>query len=401
MRNVVFGLDLLGNKIPELLKVEVKHRFEPEKWNWKPFKPEKIRNIQSEIELEKESVKKALITNYVYNPAVKQKVLLSFEMGNLAFSLVNNLIERELKFVYISFTQLVLQGYISVTFNNKKVEKFLIIDDFKLSLDDISFLIWTPPRFPAPLFDFNMIPQEDEKQRHEFLFKKRWMQLLREMKYLVNSEAIWIPSDPLNGSQEWQNKIGEYLLAINLGMNVPKFIFSNNKNDIQTFLDSQHKVCLREFSTPPYSFPPIVMDNLKNIDLNNIDSSPVTFQEYINKKYEYRVVVVFDKIFPVRIYSQNSKLSEHDWRVHDDANVKWELANIPADLEKKLHKLGEKLDLKWYSVDLIETNDNEFVFLELNRPGAHYWLDLFVGLDISKEIVDYVANNKIVDKYEE
>lgn len=64
-------------------------------------------------------------------------------------------------------------------------------------------------------------------------------------------------------------------------------------------------------------------------------------------------------------------------------------------------KLGKKLDLKWYSVDLIDTSDNEFVFCELNRPGAHYRLDLFVGLDISKEIVDFVANNEIVDKYEE
>jgi glutathione synthase/RimK-type ligase-like ATP-grasp enzyme len=76
-------------------------------------------------------------------------------------------------------------------------------------------------------------------------------------------------------------------------------------------------------------------------------------------------------------------LTKEDWRVHDDANVRWEQVTIPYELKKSLIMFVKKLNLVWASVDLIKSVSGEYYFLEANRPGAHYWLDMFVGLDIT------------------
>jgi glutathione synthase/RimK-type ligase-like ATP-grasp enzyme len=111
-------------------------------------------------------------------------------------------------------------------------------------------------------------------------------------------------------------------------------------------------------------------------------------------------VVVFDNIYPIKIHSQDSNLTKNDWRVHDDAHVKWEMTKLPEKVCNQLLQLGKQLQLNWYSVDLIFSTDNEYVFLEINRPGAHYWLDTFVGFDVSKVIVELVKEKKIIDEYE-
>jgi glutathione synthase/RimK-type ligase-like ATP-grasp enzyme len=139
----------------------------------------------------------------------------------------------------------------------------------------------------------------------------------------------------------------------------------------------------------PFSFP-LIGINLNKVSLKNLKNSPCSFQTYIEKAYELRVVVLFDKVFPCKIYSQNSELAKTDWRVYDDSNVKWELSVIPKEIELKLIKMRELLDLSWCSVDMIYGKDKKYYFLEANRPGAHYWLDYFVGLDITKEIVDEI-----------
>jgi len=234
------------------------------------------------------------------------------------------------------------------------------------------------------LLDFEMIPAK--KGRHAFLLRKRWSQFLRDLKLLLPENAIWIPSHPLNGSQEWQNKIGELNLASRLGLNIPNTILTNDVYSLRKFTQSNSmNLFLREFSSPPFNFPVIPID-VSKLKLINFNHSPSCFQEVLLKKFEYRVIILFDNIYPCKIYSQDSELTKRDWRIHDDANVKWELSDLPVEICDKLIKLAKKLELNWCSIDLIQDSDDNYYFLEINRPGAHYWLDLFIGLDITREI---------------
>jgi glutathione synthase/RimK-type ligase-like ATP-grasp enzyme len=109
--------------------------------------------------------------------------------------------------------------------------------------------------------------------------------------------------------------------------------------------------------------------DVSQISFKYLKKSPCCFQAYIEKEYELRIVVLFDKVFPCKIYSQNSELTKDDWRIHDDANVKWEIISIPEDIERKLIFIREKLGLTWCSIDLIYGKDHNYYFLEVNRPG--------------------------------
>jgi hypothetical protein len=392
-----FGLQLLGKKIPELLKIKVKDKQNPDKWNWIPAKPQKIKDIQSHIKKEREATSYSIITNYERGPYT-QNVVLVFSIGNLSYSLIENLKKERLKFIYLDFVQFILNGRIDIQLSNINSKRLLLFEDAVFDLADISVVVWNPPKYPNPLFDFEMIPAN--AGRHDYLFKKRWMQFLRDLKHLVREDCVWLPSDPLNGSQEWQNKIGEYLLAQNIGLKIPPTIFTNDLDSLHSFKQMHgDDILLREFCCPPFSFPPISLKGQK-INFDDLENSPCSFQAYVEKQFELRVILMFDKVFPCKIHSQSSKLTQRDWRVHDDANVKWELGTIPKSLEVKLVKLQKKLGLNWMSVDLIFTNSGEYVFLEANRPGAHYWLDLFIGLDISKEIVLSIRDQGLIDKIE-
>lgn len=395
MTEPVFGLKDLSRKIPELLQKKVKNKNNPEKWKWKPDQPAKIKNLTKEIRAERKQVNYAALSNYTATNK-RQKVVLLFSMGNLNYGLIKKFEEQRIKYVFIDYVQFISKGNISIVLTSKEQKKHLKIGDIEINLEDISVVLWNPPKFPAPVFDFNMIPPR--KGRNEFLYRKRWGQFLKDFKLLLNKNVQWIPGDPFTGTQDWQNKIGEYKLMLDLGLNVPPTLFTNDKNSLLEFSKQyNHKLLLREFSTPPFSFPPIPID-IRKKSLNNLTKSPCCFQAYVEKKYEIRAVVLFDKIFPCKIYSQDSELTKNDWRVHDDANVKWELTELPVKISEQIQKLRKSLGLNWCSVDLIYSTDNNYYILEANRPGAHYWLDLFVGLDITKEIINVLVNNKLIEK---
>lgn len=173
-------------------------------------------------------------------------------------------------------------------------------------------------------------------------------------------------------------------------------IFTNCKDEFKNFVKKNgDDLLLREFSIPPYSFPPVRINALKT-NLENFETSPNCFQKYIEKKHEYRVVVIFNNIFVCKINSQDSELTKEDWRVHDDANVKWELSTLPTKLKKKIIEFKNRININWCSFDFIYGIDGEYYFLEANRPGASYWLELFIGLEIGKEIVLSIKKENIL-----
>lgn len=394
----VYGLSELSNKVPELLYKDVQFRNEPDKWKWKPSKPEKIMHVQDEVNAEKEAVNFTAITNYTPSDK-RQKLVLVFYMGNLSYGFIQHLESRRVKYFYLNFHHFVAKGSIQVAIAGDKRTNLLEVDGLRLDLDDVSAVLWNLPNFPYAVFEYNMIPQKGN--RNEFLFRKRWALLLRELKGLLHDDVAWLPADPYSGTQEWQNKISEYKLAQELGLQVPPFIFTNDHEALCRFVETHHlnECLLREFSTPPFSFPPIRI-KAKDVDKALLKNAPCLFQQYIDKKYEYRVVLLFDQVFACRIYSQDSELSKQDWRVHDDANVKWELTALPAGVSEKLVQLKQRLGLNWCSIDMIQTPDDEYYFLEANRPGSHYWLDMFVDLDITREIVEAIVSRGLAEQLE-
>lgn len=113
---------------------------------------------------------------------------------------------------------------------------------------------------------------------------------------------------------------------------------------------------------------------------------PVYAQEYIEKKYEYRVMVIDKEVLSCRIDSQSSDMTKTDWRHYDFDNVEHVQVDLPHSVKNNLVRFMETIDLRYGAIDLIETPNKDFVFLEVNPSGQWGWIHDLAGLPIPESV---------------
>ena len=107
--------------------------------------------------------------------------------------------------------------------------------------------------------------------------------------------------------------------------------------------------------------------------------APAIFQEYVKYGKEYRVTVIEGDVFAAEIRI-STETARYDWRL--DANHEVVQASLPANVEKMLLDLCQRLNLNSGSIDLRETPEGEIYFLEINPSGQFIFLDVFAGMDV-------------------
>lgn len=196
-----------------------------------------------------------------------------------------------------------------------------------------------------------------------------------------------------------ENKILQSIVAKNIGFNVPSSIITNNPDEVINFKENFSEICLKPLRKGRYSDQEnmyliynriLSQDDLAKID--NISNFPVLIQEYIPKKYELRVIVVNETVFTVVVYSQEKSRTSEDWRVDNCQNVKYEIINIPKEIETKCLKIVRHFGLNFSSMDIIVSEDGKYYFLDLNPNGQWGWLDEKLNLGISQKILEFLSN---------
>lgn len=119
-------------------------------------------------------------------------------------------------------------------------------------------------------------------------------------------------------------------------------------------------------------------------DLSLLKYTPAYFQHYIQKDYEVRVTFVGKESFSVKIESENPV----DWRKIGN-KITYSKFEIPENIYENCLLYLEKTNMEFGCFDFIVHHD-EWYFLEMNSNGQWAWLEFETGLQISKEIVDYL-----------
>ncbi|MBF0106747.1 MAG: hypothetical protein HQM16_15650 [Deltaproteobacteria bacterium] len=364
------------------LRSKSKKRVPVGQWNWQPFDPQRANLVNTGDTNWKDCIQ----TNY-YPGKKQQKVILIFETGVLTSGFIKHFENMGLTYFCFDYDEFIERGFVNVALDNKGNKKsWLALGSIKLNLNDVVAVLWGRPK----MFHFSRSPEPE--LTNKYINFVRWKGLMRDLPCLINPRALWLPGPPLTGSFEWQNKLSELIIAKQIGLNTPETICTNNKKVVSAFCKKwKNKIIFREFSEAgAYYFVKNKFVSFRKDEKGHVINSPVVLQQYVNKLCEYRVVAVGDKVFPCRIDSQASNLTQMDWRYYDNARVRWEQARLPHEVEKKLVLFMKKINLTWGSFDLIESPDNKIYFLEFNRPGATYWLLPFVGLDVPYEIAKYL-----------
>jgi len=120
---------------------------------------------------------------------------------------------------------------------------------------------------------------------------------------------------------------------------------------------------------------------------------PTLFQELIEKKFEIRIFFLKDKFYASAIFSQNDEKTKYDFRNYNtDKPNRTPPFNLPSDIKSKLKKLMQKLKLNSGSIDMIYSEHNQYIFLEVNPIGqfwqvsypCNYYLEREIAKDLSK-----------------
>jgi hypothetical protein len=361
-------------------RAESKERVQLDKvpvqeWTWTPADPS-----AAEFKEEPPTSQDAVATNY--RPSKKtQAVVLVFEMGVITVPLIEALKAEGLKYFYVDYREFMEAGTVWLNADPDRRSE-LSLGPAKLLLSDVAAVVWSAPMLIQ-------IPALREASNTE-IFSQRWLQVLRELRQMVPKRTLWLPSHPFNGSNQWQEKLSECLLAEECGLHVPATICTNDRERAATFIKKHEQVVFKEFSHAPNRFK-IGLVDVTAPEFAHLDSSPVMLQRCIDKEFEVRAVVIGDRVFACRIDSQASDAAKLDWRVYDNARVRWDRMKLPKAVQKSMLKLMKRLDILWGSFDLIKGADGKFWFLEVNRPGASYWLKPFVGLDVPVEIARFLG----------
>jgi hypothetical protein len=246
--------------------------------------------------------------------------------------------------------------------------------------------------------------------RHPYLLnmqipdKARELCLEKEIDLL--QESVWqqIPDE------SWLNhptvmdrsraKLAQLSLAKSLGFTIPNTLVTNSWSAIdQEFKDETIVVKMSKglsydnnkakvlYTTP--------LSKKSRVDLSENNPFPGIYQEYLDKKREWRITVVGDDVFEAAIYTTED--AKDDWRKHQlTPKVIFKKESMPQnEIDKCVAFLG-RLGLVYGAFDFVENNDGKITFLECNTNGQFRWLEDILGLPISNAIADQliIKNNR-------
>ncbi len=192
----------------------------------------------------------------------------------------------------------------------------------------------------------------------------------------------------------------QWAVAARCGMAVPRSLVTNDPVAVQRFAArSQHGVVIK-----PLTANLLYEDNTYKMgwtrrlstddlsDLRGIDATAHLVQDWVEKTWECRAVVVSDEVFTVAIHA-GSEAARIDWR-SDYSALYYQVIDLPAAVIKSLRAIMNELGLVYGAFDLSVSHDGNsevFWFLEINPGGQYGFLEGATGIPITDSLVRFLA----------
>ena len=210
--------------------------------------------------------------------------------------------------------------------------------------------------------------------------------------------CVWI-NHPETIDRITSNKLYQQQVARRVGLMTPTTLLSNDPDDVIRFSSQKDGLLLKSIGYIKLDDEGRYFLYSQRVPHEEIRRSapairycPVFSQEYVEKRYEYRVMVIGNRILSCRIDSQASEATRVDWRHYDFGNVEHLQVELPYETKKKLHQFMDAIGLKYGAIDLIETPDGGFVFLEVNPSGQWGWIADLAGLPIPEAVAEMLVS---------
>jgi glutathione synthase/RimK-type ligase-like ATP-grasp enzyme len=244
-------------------------------------------------------------------------------------------------------------------------------------------------RRPGKPYEFVVEEERPDDGTLEYV-QEQWSAWLKSLQAIDGLEWVNHPEE----NQRVESKIYQLQLANKIGFAIPETVVTNDGSSVTEFFDEQgESVISKALSSPliegrendEFVFS-VHLEERPSENDESLSISPTIFQEPILPKVDYRVTVVGDEVFPVKIGSESSGGVPVDWRVaKDDASFVQE--KLPERVEELCRDFVQRAGLVFGAIDLVKRND-EFVFLEINPNGEWGWLQKPWGVPIAESLTD-------------
>ena len=180
-----------------------------------------------------------------------------------------------------------------------------------------------------------------------------------------------------------------------LGMRVPRTLMTSNPTRARDFID---RVGLGSTIFKTFSATHQVWRETRLVreeDLEILDSlrlAPAIFQEYIPARADVRISIVGDRLFPMAIDTRGTSY-EVDFRLSLHEAEK-RAAQLPEHVTSALRALMRHYGLAYGAVDLRQSSDGDYVFLEVNPAGEFLFLENTCQLPVTEAIADWLSAPK-------
>jgi hypothetical protein len=180
------------------------------------------------------------------------------------------------------------------------------------------------------------------------------------------------------------------------GLEVPRTVITNDPAQARAFRDAFHparcavKALRPENVVHPDSGRALTLTRIwnDNVPDGSIAAAPLCAQEYIEKRSDWRVTVIGDRIFPVRMHTQELEASRIDSRGIHPNNIRHEPMALPPAVEAGVRTLVASFGLRFAAIDLLERPDGSLVFIDLNPNGQWLWIEDVTPLHLVDAMVE-------------
>ncbi|GAA3389185.1 MvdC/MvdD family ATP grasp protein [Cryptosporangium minutisporangium] len=182
-------------------------------------------------------------------------------------------------------------------------------------------------------------------------------------------------------------KLEQLQRARRLGLAVPRTLISSDPAAVREFADDCDGRIVYKVLTDPYLMAGRTVDRNHDADVeprfvattlvtaaelaaleSTVRTVPCQFQEFVEKRVEYRVTVIGDDLFVAEISPADGPPPGVDWRTETD-RLRMRPGSLPDDVAEACLALVRSYGLQFSAIDLVRDRDGRLLFLESNPNG--------------------------------
>jgi hypothetical protein len=203
----------------------------------------------------------------------------------------------------------------------------------------------------------------------------------------LSLDAFWM-NDPVLDERA-SHKPFQLKIAQEVGLEIPVTCITSDPAAARAFVQEcgEGRTIYKIFTATEQAWRETRLVKPEEVELlDNVRFAPTIFQEYVPARFDLRITVVGDHVFPASVNS--TKLSyKVDYRM-ELGTAEVAPFELPARVTRRLKAFMKRLGLVYGAIDMRLTPDGRYVFLEVNTAGQWLFIEERTGQPITESVVE-------------